>query len=114
MMSMMPTMFTSLWTELMYHGRSMSWADVGDILIHVCLTIMELYMIVAVIPLFLIMPGAVSALWCGACAMMIMGLARMLNGKNRVIRCMAGSDGWMMGQEAEDEKWIYVGGLELR
>jgi len=114
MVNMMPAMLASLWTELMCHARSMSWADMGDMLIHVGLSIMELYMLVALIPLCLIMPGAVSALWCCACAMMIMGFARILNGKSRVIRCMAGSDGWMMGQEAEDEKWIYVGGMELR
>lgn len=114
MVSMMPTMFTSLWTELMCHARSLSWADVGDGLIHLSLTVMELYMMVALIPLFLVMPGAVTALWCGVCAVIIMGFARILNGKSRVIRCMAGSDGWMMGQEAEDEKWIYVGGMELR
>ncbi|OIW24656.1 hypothetical protein CONLIGDRAFT_636786 [Coniochaeta ligniaria NRRL 30616] len=113
MMGMMTTMFTALWTELMCHARRMSWADMGDVLIHVGLAVMELHMVVAAVPLFLIMPGAVSALWCTACAMMIMGFARILNGKSRVIRCMAGSDGWMMGQEAEDEKWIYVGGMEL-
>ncbi|KAB5566244.1 hypothetical protein GE09DRAFT_1106036 [Coniochaeta sp. 2T2.1] len=113
LMSMVPAMFTSLWTELMCHAQSMSWADLGDLSIHLGLTIMELYMLVALIPLCLIMPGAVSMLWSGACAMMIMGFARILNGKSRVVRCMAGSDGWMMGQESEDEKWIYVGGMEL-
>jgi len=112
--NMLPAMLTSLWTELMCHARSMSWADVGDVLVHLGLTLMELHLLVAVVPVFLVMPGAVSALWLGACAMVIMGLAQVLNGKNRVIRCSAGSDGWMMGQEAEDEKWIYVGGMELR
>lgn len=114
MLSMMPTIITSLWTELMCHVRSMSWADMGDILVHAVLTILELYMMIAIVPLCLIMPGAVSALWLCACTMAIIGFARLLNGKSRVIRCMAGSDGWMMGQEAEDEKWIYVGGMELR
>lgn len=111
---MMPALFKSLWAELLCHGRSMSWADMGDVLIHTGLTIMELCMLVALIPLCLTMPGVVSALWCCACAIMITGCTRILNGKSRVVRCTAGSDGWMMGQEAEDEKWIYVGGMELR
>jgi hypothetical protein len=114
MMRMMPTLLSALWTELLCHGRSMSWADMAHLVIHVGLTVMELSMLVVIIPLWLAMPGAVFALWFTACTTMIMGLASVLNGKSRVIRCMAGSDGWMMGQEAEDERWMYVGGMELR
>lgn len=114
LMRMIPAMFSSLWNELLCHAKSMSWADMGEVLIHTGLTIVEMHMLVAAIPLCLIMPGAVSVLWCCACAMMITACARILNGKSRVIRCTTGSDGWMMGQEAEDEKWIYVGGMELR
>jgi hypothetical protein len=114
MANVMPLMAMSLWSELVCHARAMSWEDMGDLLIHAGLTVMELWMLVALVPMFLIMPGAVTAFWCAACAMTIMGLARILNGKSRVVRCVAGSDGWMMGQEAEDEKWIYVGGMELR
>lgn len=113
-MRMVPGLFWSLWTELLCNCRSMSWADMGDVLVHIALTIIELYAMVGLIPLWLAMPGAVFALWCCACAILIAGLSRMLNGPSRIIRCSAGQDGWMMGQESEDERWIFVGGMELR
>lgn len=114
MARMIPNMFRSLWSELLCNGRKMSWADMCDALVHVNLTVMELAMMVGMIPLWLVLPGLAFAGWCAVCVMIIASFSKLVNGKNRVIRCAAGSDGWMMGQEAEDERWIYVGGMGLR
>lgn len=109
-----PAFFQSLWNQVLCSGKKMAWADMVDVTIHVALTLLEMAVMVNFIPLFLFLPGFFFALWFGFCVMLIAGLSRIVNGKNRVIRCAAGSDGWMMGQESEDERWIYVGGMELR
>jgi hypothetical protein len=109
-----PAFFQSLWNQVLCSGNKMSWTDMVDVAVHVALTLLEMAVMVHFIPLFLFLPGFFFALWFGFCVMLIAGLSRIVNGKIRVIRCAAGSDGWMMGQESEDERWIYVGGMELR
>lgn len=113
-MTMVPALAKSLWAELVCHGQKMSWADGRDVAVHVSLTVVELFMVMGVIPIWLVLPGFAFAMWAGFCVLVIAGLSSLVNGKSPVIRCAAGSDGWMMGQEAEDERWIYVGGMELR
>jgi hypothetical protein len=109
-----PAFSRSLWNQVLCSGNNMSWADMTDVCVHVTLTLLELTMMVNFIPVFLFLPGFFFVVWLGFCLMLIAGLSRIVNGKNRVIRCAAGSDGWMMGQESEDERWIYVGGMDLR
>lgn len=92
----------------------MSWADRMDILTHVALVVIEVYMLVAVLPLSLILPGVLFVAWLCGCAGLIVSLSWMLHGKHRAVRCTAGSEGWTMGQEVEDEKWIVVEGMGIR
>ncbi|KAK0707687.1 hypothetical protein B0H67DRAFT_494367 [Lasiosphaeris hirsuta] len=80
-------------------------------MMHTMLACMEMCMMVAAIPLCMMLPGAMFAMWMFACACMVMAMCWMLNGPEQMHQCTAGSEGWMMGQDAEDEKWMFVGGM---
>lgn len=114
MMQMMPQLFWALWAEFVANGGTMTWADRMDILTHIALVVIEVYMLVAVLPLWLILPGVLFAAWLCGCVSLILSLSWLLHGKQQAIRCTAGSEGWMMGQEVEDEKWIVVEGMGIR
>ncbi|AEO64442.1 uncharacterized protein THITE_2110588 [Thermothielavioides terrestris NRRL 8126] len=81
--------------------------------LYVALAGLELGVILAAVPLWCVLPGAVFALWAAACAAVVAAMCWMLNGKEQMYRCDAGSEGWMMGQEVEDEKWMFLGGMGM-
>lgn len=114
MMRMMPRMSRALWTEFVANGGTMSWADRMDILIHIALVAIELYMLVAVLPLWFALPGILFCTWFCGCAGLVLALSWKLNVKHHVDRCSAGTAGWMMGQETDDERWIVIEGMGIR
>lgn len=83
-------------------------------LLHIVLACLEMGIMLIAVPLWFMLPGAVFVAWACVCAAMVMGMCWMVNGKEQVYQCNAGSEGWMMGQEAEDEKWMFVGGMGMR
>ncbi|KAK4175094.1 hypothetical protein QBC36DRAFT_302279 [Triangularia setosa] len=107
MMRMMPSM---CWAMLIQR-KHMSWADVGDIMIHTMLTCMEMCMMVMAIPLWMMMPGAMFAMWMCICTLVVMGMCWMLNDKEQMHMYAMESEGWMMGQEMDNEKWMFMGGM---
>ncbi|KAK4187427.1 hypothetical protein QBC35DRAFT_463850 [Podospora australis] len=109
MMRMIPSM---CWTMLT-HRQHMTWADMGDMMMRTVLACMEMGMMVMVIPLWLMMPGAMFAMWMATCAMVVMGMCWMLNGKEQTHMCNMESEGWMMGPEMENEKWMFMGGMGM-
>lgn len=114
LMHMVPQLCGALWTEFVANGGTMSWADRMDILSHVALVVIEVYVLVAVLPFWAILPGLIFAAWLCGCVSLVLSLSWMLHGKHQVVRCTAGSEGRMMGQEAEDERWIVVEGMGIR
>ncbi|KAK3303142.1 uncharacterized protein B0T15DRAFT_401822 [Chaetomium strumarium] len=84
-------------------------------MLRLALTCVEMAMMLAALPLWLVLPGGVFAMWLGACAAVVLAVCWMLNGKEQMYQCSAGSgsEGWMMGQEAEDEKWMFLGGMRM-
>jgi hypothetical protein len=104
---------TLCWAILARRGGA-SWADSAAMVLYVALAGLELGVILAAVPLWCVLPGAVFALWAAACAAVVAAMCWMLNGKEQMYRCDAGSEGWMMGQEVEDEKWMFLGGMGMR
>ena len=110
MMRMMPTF---CWA-LLVRRRPASWADTAEMMLHVMLACLEMGMMLAAVPLWFILPGGLFAAWGCACAGMVMAMCWMVNGREQMYQCNAGSESWMMGQEAEDEKWVFIGGMGMR
>ncbi len=110
MMRMMPTF---CWA-LLVRRRPASWADTAEMMLRVMLACLEMGMMLAAVPLWFILPGGLFAAWGCVCAGMVMAMCWMMNGKEQMYQCNAGSESWMMGQEAEDEKWVFLGGMGMR
>lgn len=110
MTQMMPTLCWAMLTR----RNHMSWTDMADMMVHTMLACMEMCMMVAAVPLWLMLPGAMFAMWTCLCAAMVMSMCWMLNGRDQMHQCAASSEGWMMGQEGEDEKWLFLGGMGMR
>ncbi|VBB79788.1 Putative protein of unknown function [Podospora comata] len=109
MMRMMPNMCWAMLTQ----RKHMSWAAMGDMMIHTMLTCMEMCMMVMAVPLWMMMPGAMFAMWMCTCALMVMGMCWMLNGREQMHMCAMESEGWMMGPEMDNEKWMFMGGMGM-
>lgn len=101
------------------HGAFTSRMDISEMIQHICLALLELYMLISAIPLWLTLPGALFAAWVGCCSALVMGMSWSLNGRGirgKVIRSPSptAADGWMMGQEVDDEQWFFIGGIGMR
>lgn len=87
---------------------------------HLGLALLEAAMLVSVVPLWLFCPGVVFLLWLGGCSALVMGASWSLNGgrgatRGRIVRAPSpAADGWLMGQDVDDERWFFVGGMGVR
>lgn len=113
-MAQMLRMLPTLCWAMLVQRRPASWTDTMGMMLHVVLACLEMGMVLTAVPLWCMLPGAVFAAWLCVCGGIIMAMCWMLNGKEQMFQCNAGSDGWMMGQEAEDEKWMFLGGMGMR
>jgi hypothetical protein len=104
MLRMATTLLWTAWADFFAWRPKTWWAGVFDAWVHMTLAVVEMYILIATLPLWLAFPGALIAAWLTCCTCVVFTLSWLLNGRKRVMRCAAGSDGWMMGQEAEDEK----------
>lgn len=101
------------------YGAIVARMEIAEMIQHIGLALLEIYMLVSAVPLWLALPGALFTAWVGCCSALIMGMSWSLNGQGptgEVIRSPspAATDGWMMGQEADDEQWFFIGGLGTR
>jgi hypothetical protein len=86
-------------------------------LLQMHLACVELCVLAAAVPLVAVLPGVVFTVWMAGCAAYVAGVCWVLNGGKRgqrgaMYQCEAESKEWMaMGQEGEDEKWLFVGGM---
>ncbi|KAK4150660.1 hypothetical protein C8A00DRAFT_17866 [Chaetomidium leptoderma] len=122
MLRMMPTLCWALLVQQQQRrprapmsSSSSWWADTAGMMLHVVLACLEMGMMLTAVPLWFVLPGAVFAAWVCVCAAAVTAMCWMLNGKGQQMhQCNAGSEGWMMGQEeAEDEKWMFLGGMGM-
>ncbi|KAK1836745.1 hypothetical protein QBC39DRAFT_247235 [Podospora conica] len=110
MMQMMPALCWAMLTR----PQQMSWADMGDMMMHTMLACMEMCMMAAALPLCMMLPGAMFMTWMTVCAMMVMAMCWMLNGREQMHQCSSGAEGWMMDHDASnDEKWMFIGGMGM-
>ncbi|KAM0323724.1 hypothetical protein ACHAQA_008661 [Verticillium albo-atrum] len=91
-------------------GERLSGAQVKDIAVQTCLSIAEVGMLLAVVPVWLFMPGIVFATWVAMSLAVVFGLSWLLNEDSVIISC-DGSDSLAMDSETEDERWIFVSGI---
>lgn len=95
---------------------SVSRMEMMEMAQHACLAMLEMCFLACVVPLWACLPGLMFAAWMGCCMSIIMCMVWMLNGRGsagRVVRSTAAGD-WMMGQDMEDERWFFVGGVGMR
>ncbi|KAL1881461.1 hypothetical protein VTK73DRAFT_3523 [Phialemonium thermophilum] len=111
MMRMMPRLCKALWAGFVSNQGTLSGMERVNLMVHIALACMEMYMLAATVPLWFTLPGVLFALWVAACSAVVLTASWMLNTKYPVAQCTAGSEGWMMGQDSEDEKWIVVEGM---
>lgn len=108
------------------------WTDTAETALYLLLACFEVEVLLAAVPLWVVLPGVGFAVWVGGCAGVVAAGCKVLNagrGEQWVYGCDAvdsggggggvGADGgWMMGQEmeaeAEDEKWLFLGGMGMR
>lgn len=115
---MLATMPSLCWAMLTQH-RHMSWADMGDMMMHTVLACMEMATMAAALPLCMMLPGAMFMTWMTVCAGAVMAMCWMLNGREQMHHCSAGAgaEGLMMDHDAQqhaDEKWMFIGGMGMR
>ncbi|KAK4248094.1 hypothetical protein C7999DRAFT_40723 [Corynascus novoguineensis] len=112
----LPMLLHILWV-LLIRRRPTSWPDTAEAAARIVLACFEASAMLAAIPLWLVLPGALFAVWAGACAVVVAVACWMLKGDDiagRTYRFNVGeSGGWIKGQEAEDEKWMFVGGMGM-
>lgn len=101
------------------HGAVVARMNGYEMIQHMSLALLEVYILVSAVPLWLALPGALFAAWAGCCSALVMGMSWSLNGhglRGEVLRSSspAAADGWMMGQEVDDEQWFFIGGMGTR
>jgi hypothetical protein len=110
MLRVMPTL---CWA-LLVQRRPSSWDETAGMALHVMLACLEMGIMLTALPLWFMLPGVLFAAWACVCAGVLTAMCWTINGKEQMYQCNAGSEGWMMGQEAEDEKWLFIGGMGMR
>lgn len=100
------------------HGAVIARMDTVEVIQHVGLALLEGCMLVSAVPLYLALPGAIFAAWLAGCGTLIWAMSWFLNGggaQDLVIKSPSpAADGWMMGQENDDEQWFFAAGLGTR
>ncbi|POS77369.1 hypothetical protein DHEL01_v204248 [Diaporthe helianthi] len=94
---------------------SVSRMEMMEMAQHICLGMLEVCFLACAVPLWACLPGLMFAGWMGCCMSMIMGMVWILNGRGsarQMIRSTVAGD-WMMGQEMEDERWYFIGGMGM-
>lgn len=98
------------------HGAVTARMSIPEMIQHLGLALLEIQILVLVMPLWSILPGALFAAWAGCCGALVLVMSWYLNGETgRVLRSPSPTaDGWTIGQEVDDEQWFFVGGLGTR
>lgn len=71
-------------------------------------------MMVMVVLFWMMMFGVMFVMWMCICVLMVMGMCWMFNGREQMYMCFMEFEGWMMGLEMDNEKWMFMGGMGMR
>ena len=113
----LPSVTQATWQNTTSQWRASSWIDRIDTIFELVLSVAEVLFVLLAVPLWLCLPGILFCGWAASYASCLVGFAWMWQRSLRAtktIKCAEGSKSWMMGHEAEDERWIYVSGLGQR
>ncbi|ROW08484.1 hypothetical protein VMCG_03235 [Cytospora schulzeri] len=94
--------------------RSLSRMDIAKMIQHAGLALFDIYILAWSVPLWLCLPGVLFAAWFGCCMAVVMGMSRIMNGrgaKESTVRSSSPAEGWMMGPDADDERWFFIAGM---
>ena len=107
---MLPTM-PRMCSAVLTRRRYMSWADLGHSAMQAVLSCVEMGIMLAALPMYLMLPGVMFAMWMGGCALVVMAMCWLMNDSSaETHHCMAGCD----GNVADDEKWLFMSGMGIR
>ncbi|KAL8359403.1 hypothetical protein RB601_007868 [Gaeumannomyces tritici] len=93
------------------------WRYAADVGLQLAVGVVELYIIMLALPIWLFLPGFVFSVWSLCSAAAVWCLCRLLNSSGPVVRHPGpaadggGGGSWMMGPDGEDERWFFVGGM---
>ncbi|KAL2144027.1 hypothetical protein VTI28DRAFT_9709 [Corynascus sepedonium] len=91
--------------------------DTAEAAARIVLACFEASAMLAAILLWLLLPVALFAAWAGACAVIVAVACWMLKDDDVAGRTnrvnFRESGGWIKGQEAKDERWMFVGGMGM-
>ncbi|KAL8329643.1 hypothetical protein RB597_005087 [Gaeumannomyces tritici] len=96
------------------------WRYAADVGLQLAVGVVELYIIMLALPIWLFLPGFVFSVWSLCSAAAVWCLCRLLNSSGPVVRHPGpaadggGGGSWMMGPDGEDERWFFVGGMGVR
>lgn len=94
------------------------WRYAVDVCLQLVVGVVELYIIMLALPIWLIFPGLVFSLWSVCSLAVVFCLCRLLNSSDPVVRhpgpAAVEGGSWMMGPDGEDERWFLVGGMGVR
>lgn len=114
----MPAVARAGWTNYNARRKTTSWRDMGETALQMIVSGIEIYTLVSIVPLWLCLPGALFCAWLALCMVLVMGICRMLNADDEVIRHSASAanrpEAFSMGPELEEERWIFIGGMGTR
>ncbi|OLN87403.1 hypothetical protein CCHL11_09572 [Colletotrichum chlorophyti] len=110
MWQMMPGLMTSLRTHVANHRQHLSKSHLKDIVVQLTLAIVEVGIITLAVPLFIVLPGLLFAMWLGISMSMVLGLSWLMNGNELMTSCDEFGNKTTELDE-EDERWIFIGGM---
>jgi len=106
---MLPTM-PRMCSAVLTRRRYMSWADLGHSAMQAVLSCVEMGIMLAALPMYLMLPGVMFAMWMGGCALVVMAMCWLMNDSSaETHHCMAGCD----GNAPDDEKWLFMSGMGI-
>ncbi|KAL8423748.1 hypothetical protein RB596_003821 [Gaeumannomyces avenae] len=92
------------------------WRYAADVGLQLAVGVVELYIIMLALPIWLFLPGFVFSVWSLCSVAAVWCLCRLLNSSGPVVRhpgpaADGGGGSWMMGTDGEDERWFFVRGM---
>jgi len=106
----LPLLFLPLRTTDRDAELFLCFANIRDNTLHLILAFLETFFLLAALPVFLFLPGCLSLLVAGACAVLVMGLIRPMQGA-RIAYSAMGEEVLEGAKRFEGERWVFVNGI---
>jgi hypothetical protein len=106
----LPLLFLPLRTTDRDAELFLCFANIRDNTLHLILAFLETFFLLAALPVFLFLPGCLSLLVAGACAVLVMALMRPMQGA-RIAYSTMGEEVLEGAKRFEGERWVFVNGI---